>query len=218
MRIPFPLFHGTSTHHVHAFPVGRPPEPWPFRNAALSLLREAWKSLVAAGQEPEWHVEQILEQASGRSNWQHGQLYVTASRCDAVRYAGSNAGYGGELLTACGDALERLNNPLLASELLVQYSALSPFLRGGGKPLLIELTNISEADLMTPERQDDDAKFLVSTLRGLADQDERDLKGQQSNFRLPTGVGTVSAVFEVVLEDRLDPISRFSLRCISRCR
>ena len=98
-QVPFPLYHGSSSHHLAHFEPASPPAQWPYKSAALKLLRDVWTILRARGVDPEWWVERVLDQSSGHANWQHGALYVTPSKLSAVRYSGGGAVYGGELLT-----------------------------------------------------------------------------------------------------------------------
>ena len=99
--VPFPLFHGTSSHYLELFRPGTVPGDWPYGDAAISLLGETWAALREFGREPDWWVERTLNQVSGPANWQHGELYLTPSRLSAARYAVGRAIDGGELLTMC---------------------------------------------------------------------------------------------------------------------
>ena len=128
--LPFPLFHGTSSHYLSAFQPGYTPTLWPHKDVALRLLTDAWDELSlirheipadvgkdlfgdVTHEEIPWMVKNVIEQAGGYSNWQHGELYLTPSKRSAVRYAFRGARYGGELLTFCKttiDALARIDD------------------------------------------------------------------------------------------------------------
>lgn len=209
--IPFPLYHGTSNHYQSAFQRGTSPTSWPHRDAAFSLFSDVCAALCASGVKPEWYETRVLNQENGHNNWQHGDLYVTPSRYTAVKYAASNARFGGELLTMCKDALDRLNqfDPAGASSVFGDAGSLVRLLRGNGAPILIEFDNVCADDLL-PERVRDNVSKKVSELVEL-DDEKRELFGQQTNFRLKSGRGTVARVFGIKVEGPTDPLRRYEL-------
>ena len=219
--VPFPLFHGTSSHFLSAFKPGTTPSSWPYKDEALSLLNDVWFALRAFGREPCWFVERVLNQASGHSNWQHGELYLTPSKLAAVQYACGGAKYGGELLTFCNAAVDALAelDQTRADCLIQSAKNVAGFLKGTkSPPLLVELGDVKVADLSTERPRDDVLKALRSLanedIRGALGSDERvrEIMGQQTNFRLPGGCGLVKHVFEVRVEDIDNPSPAFNLK------
>jgi hypothetical protein len=212
--VPFPLYHGTSSHYRDLFRPGTTPSSWAHTEAALALIRGAWAELKSLGIEPDPYARAVLAQRSDHMNWQHGELFVTPSQSSAVRYAGTGAAYGGELMMFCKDALERLRQADASRALRVPgVELLSRFLEGGGTPLLIEITNVRAADLL-PEIA---GKNVADALSGLARLNDkmRDLMGQQTNFRLKTNYSVVSRVFAVDIEEPDDPVSNYRLSELS---
>lgn len=193
--ISFPLFHGTSSYYRTGFKPGTTPAVWPHKGVALGLLRGAWDALREFGREPEWYEENILNQVSGYSNWQHGELYVTPSKWSAVRYARNGAVYGGELLTACRSAIDELIelDPERAERLMRNAEGVSKLLKGSGSPILVEFVDVRVCHLL-PERESDD---VLTALSRLDDERKRETIGQQTNFRLISGCGTVHRVIKL---------------------
>ena len=210
--VPFPLYHGSSSHYLAHFRLGQPPSHWPYTRAALKLYRQVWTELKRLGHVPDWWQERMLAQDSGHTNWQHGQLYVTPSQISAVRYAGGGAAHGGELLQSCRAALDQLSGlvPGRTAELLRGAEAIGRFLEETGLPILVELRNVPVSGL-SPDRPSDDAS---AQLTELADFDERmgERMGQQINFRLAPGCGVVARIFELSIDELGDPLSKFQLR------
>lgn len=207
--ISFPLYHGTSSHYLAGFKLGATPTVWPHKGVVLGLLRDAWAALREFGREPEWYVEHILDQGSGYSNWQHGELYVTPSKLSAVRYAGGGAAYGGELLTLCRRTIDELVelDREKADRLMRNAEGVARFLKGSGFPILVEFIDVRVCDLMT-ERESDD---VLTALSHLDSELMLETLGQQTNFRLISGNGTVSRVFELEISDVNDPLTSFGL-------
>ena len=136
-NVRFPLYHGTSSHYLTMFRSGISPSKWPHADDALNLLRQIWNELRALGREPDWHyVDQIINQTSGSSNWQHGDLYLTADLGTAVAHACHWAEVGGELLGVCRDGLSELASiDREKSEYLMSRAGdIQRFLRGDGRP------------------------------------------------------------------------------------
>jgi hypothetical protein len=130
----FPLYHGTSSHYLDAFQIGKTPSPWLHKDAAIKLLRNTCIEMKRHGQEPGSILQRVLDQASGQGNWRHGALYATPSKYTAGKYARSNCEYGGELLTFCGRALQTLQEfDIERSRALIEaVPSISSFLRGEG--------------------------------------------------------------------------------------
>ena len=210
---PVPLFHGASGFHLDKFRPGTSPFTWPHHSTALSLLRDSWDTLKQHLPKIDPVDAHILERMAaqnsiGAFNWQHGALYVTASRKTAVNYAVWNGRYGGELLCHCKKALEILETFDLdrAGELLRKYGGLVKFLKGTEtRPILIEFEGIRTTDLSTENQNGDVEKEMSLVIDLNYDQHFRDLLGQQTNFRLPSGCGIVKRVFEVDFQNRDDP-------------
>ena len=229
--LPFPLFHGTSSHYLSAFQPGYTPAPWTHKDVALRLLTDAWDALslirheipadvgkdLFGGVSHEgipWMVKNVIEQASGYSNWQHGELYLTPSKGSAVRYACEGARYGGELLTFCKttiDALARLDDRK-AKELTQTAGSLTEFLRGTDRPPIIVQFDDLRVDDLSPESSARDVRKQIAFLtegpmREVFGSAECALEtlGQQTNFRLANGRGIVKRVFEVRVENIDEP-------------
>ena len=211
-QVPFPLYHGSSTHYLANFRPGEALSDWPYARDALDLYRQIWTELSGLGHAPEWWQEKILAQDSARTNWQHGQLYVTPSMISAVRYAGGGAAHGGELLQSCRDALDRLSalDPGRSVELLRGAGALARCLEDTGQPILIEFSHVQVCGL-SPERPSDDVSVQLGELANL-DERMREIMGQQSNFRLTPGCAVVGRVFELSIDDVGDPLSHYQLQ------
>ena len=60
--VPFPLFHGTSSHYLFAFRPGYTPKPWPYKDVALKLLTDAWDVLSVRRHE-------ISDEVGNRLGW-----------------------------------------------------------------------------------------------------------------------------------------------------
>ena len=208
--VPFPLYHGSSTHYTHGFRRGGPPDHWPFKEHALDLLRRTWTRLDTYGQEPEFWIQNILAQRTGPANWRHGVLYVTPSERTAVNYAGGGATYGGEILTQCREGLTRLRalDEPAAQDLLDHAApALRKFLSGGGKPIVVKLVDVMVAHLESETNRDRDDE--IARLTPLSDRD-RELRAQQTNFRLLPGSGIVCEVHLLKIANVADPVSAYS--------
>ena len=207
--VSFPLFHGTSSHYLEFFRPGTVPGGWPYRDTAISLLREIWATLRALGRKPDWWVERTLNQVSGPANWQHGVLYLTPSRCSAARYATGGAVYGGELLTMCREAADMLSESdrAMAESIVQNAKSIVDLLKGGGSPILVEFANDRVDDLL-PEKEFDGVSTALSRMDN---EDMRELVGQQTKFRLTPGCGTVAQVFHLETKDPGGPNCRFDL-------
>jgi len=208
--VPFPLYHGSSTHYLHAFQRGRPPSHWPFKEDAIDLLREVWGHLIARGVEPEPWVQNMLDQKTGPANWRHGVLHVTPSQRTAVNYAGGYAGHGGELMTHCHEGLDRLLevDESGGRNLLEQVApAIRELLAGGGEPILVEFFDVNVCSLESETGRDRDQE--IEGLLRLTTRD-RELIGQQTNFQLAPGKGTVKAVHLLDIAVPGHPVSAFS--------
>ena len=207
--VSFPLFHGTSSHHLARFMPGATPESWPHKDVALALFRDVWTVLRALGRKPEWWIENVLNQATSHANWQHGGLYITPSEQSAVRYAAQGAAYGGELLTFCKEAVEILFgiDEIRAEQIIQSAESIADYLKGGGTPILVQFIDVRESDLL-PERSIDNVHEMITNLEN-CDEVVRPALMQQANFRLAPSCGTVARVFELDIEDANDPLTTF---------
>lgn len=239
--VPFPLFHGTSSHYLSTFKPGYTPTPWPYKDVALKLLTDAWDVLFlrrheipddirenlfsgVAHEEIPLLVKNVVEQTSSRSNWQHGELYLTPSKRTAVSYACGGARYGGELLTFCKtaiDALARFDDKI-ANELIQNAESLAEFLRGTERPpVIVQFDDLRIVDLSTESSAGDVREGIASLTEGpmreVLGSEERvlEIMGQQTNFRLASGCGVVKRVFEVQVENIDEPFP-FDLTEIAR--
>ena len=236
--VPTPLYHGTSSHFLSAFKPGATPAMWPHKRAALRLLEDVWTDLSQlrdqvpcdlreklawgiAYEEIPFYVRNVIDQVSGHSNWQHGELYLTPSKLKAVEYACRGAKHGGELVTMCRNALNALTgvDQQKAERLTGCAESLPRLLRGTDlPPILVEFDDIRIADLSTEVQEDDVSEALSlltdKKLRETFGSDERvrEIVGQQTNFRLANGCGVVGRVFEVHVEDQDNPSSPFALK------
>ena len=209
--VPYPLYHGTSSHYLACFKPGTMPTAWPYKDVALGLLRDTWTALQAYGDRPTRWIENVLNQTSGPTNWQHGELYLTPSKTSAVRYARTGAAHGGELLTCCKQAIDALAKlDKIAVECLFRDARpVAKFLQGGGwPPILVQFDKVPVDSLMT-EIESRGARQLVCSL---ADEGMRESVGQQTNFRLASYCGTVSRVFEIAIKNDSNPLPSFALR------
>lgn len=241
--VPFPLYHGTSSHFLKNFKPGNTPGVWPHKASALDLLRSSWAGLTSRRsevpkylsdelgwdvefEEVPWLVRVVLDQETGSSNWQHGELYLTPSVQAAVNYACGGAKYGGELLTFCRTAIDALAeiDRSIAEQLLRNSESLTGCLEGTERPpLVVELEGILVDHLSTETQRQDVEQQLASLSDGAlrkmlgSDDDVRETIGQQMNFRLATGCGQVARVFQVHATDLTVPVSHYSLHEIRSC-
>lgn len=199
--VPFPIYNGTSSHYRDLFEIGGTTRPWPHLDDGLALLRSAWERLGSHGILPEWHEREILYQATGNANWQHGELYVVGCKVKATQYARSNAGHGGELLTLCADALNRLAevDAPSAEDLRSRYPALQSLLAGGGKPLLVEFERVAADDLCAEIPGGGGPLILAEQLNQLTEWHRAGMKElmQIYAFRLAVGRGVVARIVEL---------------------
>ena len=68
-HVPFPLYHGSSSHYLAHFRPGRSPSKWPYGRDALNLHWAIWIELKRFGRAPDWWQENMLAQQSGPANW-----------------------------------------------------------------------------------------------------------------------------------------------------
>ena len=206
-----PLYHGTSSHYLSAFRLGSPPAPWPYKDQALEMLREIWKQLSLKGIYPEWHIEKILKQESGPSNWRHGEFYVTPSRISAVRYAAANCSCGGELLTTCKEGLDKIQNldKKIYNDIMSTHEPVSKFLLESGDPILLEIGSLTKLDLSTENDDDDLERELEFILQYSGDMLE--MMSQQANFRVEPGQGKIHSIYKLEIEDPDDPLPRYQM-------
>lgn len=173
--------------------------PWPYRDDALSLLRETWTSIQSLGHTPAWYIERVLNQTSEHTNWQHGELYVTPSKAAAVKYAIGGTTNGGELLTFCREAIDILSglDSSIAEHLLSQNKHIARFFNTSGQPpILVQFDNLM-VDELEPEVKSEN---VMDLLQCLADEDNRETIGQQMNFRIPHAA-VVSRIFKIDVTD-----------------
>jgi hypothetical protein len=209
---PFPLYHGTSSHYLGSLIAGQTVPEWDLRHAALDLLRDAWAALEERGVSPDWSHRAVLNQESLGANWQHDSLYVSPSKLTAVRYAVSNADYGGELLTLCRYSIDQLIelDSSCAAGLSSRYRNLEDLLKGGGKPLLIEFRDVPRKSLV-PEVGNRTVQWAIDLLES-KDPIMREALGQQINFRLSLEASVIHNISWIVLEDEGDPSGPYQLR------
>ncbi len=217
--IAFPLYHGTSSLFLSDFKPGTTPQLWPHKESALNFLKKAWNRLSEirdrATGKIEWdtplevmslYIGNTIEQASGASNWQHGDLYLAANKQAAVTYARGGARHGGELLTMCREVIDALSKVdcHYADQLIRSTESLDKFLRGTDlPPILVEFTGIRVCDLSTesgepvlPRHLTNLADNWLSESCG-ADGLVQQIASERMNFRLENGSGAVERVFEV---------------------
>ena len=209
-HVPFPLYHGSSSHYLANFRPGRPLSHWPYAQDALDLYQRVWTALERFGRTPDWWKAKMLTQESGHANWQHGELYVTPSERQAVRFAGDGGAHGGELLQRCREALDELAklDPGKTTALLDSARGVRRFLEETGQPILIEFTDVQVCGL-SPERERDDVSERLAGLIAM-DKGTREHMGLPG-FRLAPGCGVVARVSKASIEDIDDFLSDYQL-------
>ena len=231
--VPFPLYHGTSSHYLFVFSPGCPPAAWPHKYDALRLLKEARDELSlrrhqmpndvsdslgwdVANDEMPFVVTNIIEQNSGFSNWQHGDLYLTPSIEMAVFYGCAGARHGGELLTRCKKAIDALVKVDYdkAKEIIDTAGSLRELLQGTERPPILVEFNDVRVDELSTEIAGRDVRQQLSLL---TDEMSRRAFRQRTNFRLAKGCGIVTRVSEVHVPDvdRYEVLGAYELTEIS---
>lgn len=191
--LPFALFHGTSNWYGYNFRPGEVAKGWPHRDEALALLNGILAGLTDADAVVEFWMKETMSQSSGHANWRHGSVCVTPSRYTASKYARTGASNGGELVTMCACALERLSklDNALAERLVSGCSDnIRELLAGGGTPALVVYERVPESDLEA-ERGIETVQDVLARLSDLDDA-AFDVISQQSNFLLKPGRGVVT--------------------------
>lgn len=195
MKLNFPLLHGTSTLYTGYFVPGSIAVAWIHRDAAIELLRQTTNAIASLAGGVKFWERDALAQASHLANWQHGQIFLTPSRESAFRYAHSGAKHGGELLTICACALERLS--VLDAEsyrrLRGNADGLARYLDGGGRPMLVVFDGVDTDDLDAERSGFESVEKLLSRLPH-PDDPHFDVLTQQSNFRFRQNKGIVSRI------------------------
>lgn len=151
-----------------------------------------------------------MDQKAGLSNWQHGELYVTPSERTAVNYAEGYAEYGGEVMTQCREGLDLLSQlDQSSAQEVLEHAApgIRRLIAGGGKPILVELINVCVWGLEAETQRDRDQE--IEALLQMSERD-REIRGQQTNFRLTPGSGVVGQVFFLSVDDPAYPLSDYS--------
>ena len=200
MKLSFPLIHGSSTHYFDHFVPGSTPTAWAHCNSAIQFLRQTTNAIASLGGKVEFWERDALAQASHLANWQHGQIFLTPSRESALRYARSGAKHGGELLTMCASALERLLglDPESYRRLKGNADDLARYLDGGGQPMLVVFDGVETDDLYA-ERSGFESVDKVLSRLPQPDDPHFDVITQQSNFRFRENKGIVSRL--VLIEE-----------------
>lgn len=199
--IQFAFYHGTSTHYLSHFELGKPPKAWGHFDDALALYRGVWGKLESHGVVPEWFESNIINQSSSASNWQHGSFYITPSQGKAMGYSDSNSAYGGELLTMCANAIKRLAGFSAedAQEVSALFPSLEKMLSGSGERVVVEIRGVSSEDIVSESGSRDVEKDLEALIK--MDEKMREIAGGGMNFRLLPGRGVVAGV-EIVGRDK----------------
>lgn len=208
--IPFPLYHGTSSHYLDNFKVGKPVTSSPYYDQSIALLNDVIVSLEKNGEYTEKYIDDICKQnINSGTNFQHGEIYLTPSIATAVRYAGSNAYFGGELLTTCQECLDRLQviNQKDFESFDERVKEILPLTNGSGQPVLIEFKNISLGHLVS-ESNDENIEYEISELLDY-DEKMRNIIGQQMNFRLKKNCGIVSNIYKLDIENPGNTLTNF---------
>jgi hypothetical protein len=194
----FPLYHGTSSHYTKSLSVGQVVPAWPYKSAALLLLREATDQMKRLGGVVEFWERDTLLQLSEHSNWQHGEIYVTPSLLTASKYAKTGGEHGGELLEMVWRAIERLAqlDATIANLLLAQAQTQMPFLKEVGRPKILQFNNVSVSQLRS-EFEGNSVSETINHLKGFEiGSDLWQLVSQQMNFRLDAAA-SISAILDV---------------------
>jgi hypothetical protein len=154
----------------------------------------ATEAIARSGGEVEFYECNALIQGSGHANWDHGEIFLTPSRGSALRYAQTGGAHGGELLTMCAEALQRLGvlNVEAHEDLIKQTNVdLQKFLQGGGRPMLVLFDDMNTCDLDAERRDVESVRDVLIRVPKTEDPNF-DILTQQSNFRVKPGRGRVS--------------------------
>lgn len=193
-KIPFPLYHGTSTlflDDIVEYGLGgkNPILDWGVLEFAQELLPYVEANL---GDDQQWMPKiqsfgRMVRQETGHWNFQHGDTYLTPSQDTALRYA-TNTRCGSELLSYAVDLLQELaqrNVSGIRDRLYHQFPFMFRFLDINPAPLLIAVDGLPYEALASAENGGDVSESLDLVLTMW--QEQPDLFGvfsQQSNFRL----------------------------------
>ena len=126
---------------------------------------------------------------SSAFNFQHGDVYVSASQMVAVGYT-AKRNWGSELLTRILEFLQMLIDfdcKIVKSDLYKKYKPLYNFLRVHAAPLLVEIQNVDYEDLLNEDGSIVDLKTKGYIEKIALDYPERTYNRDemlQLNFRL----------------------------------
>jgi hypothetical protein len=138
----------------------------------------AWMQKVCAFQ-------LMCKQSNSGLNYQHGDTYLTPSRAQAIGYTISKR-WGSELLSCTLDFLDelvRLQVPGVCDVLFQKYRHIFRMLSRNAAPILIEIPDLSEADLVL-ERGEEVGEYLTKLKAFVEARDQRPFNIPGSCFRL----------------------------------
>lgn len=192
-KLTIPLYHGTSTLFLDSivkYGLGGKNilDEWNL----LSLSKEVFEicnktipdNYLFANRR--FSFEQMINQNSGITNWQHGDTYLSSVKKTAISYA-IHKKFGSELLTYTLENLQLLIDnkiPGVVDKLFRKYEDVFGLLDSSPSPLLIQLNNVPISSLLSESGEDS-----TSSLNRISEilSDDSDLFGilaQQINFRL----------------------------------
>jgi hypothetical protein len=123
----------------------------------------------------------ICDQSAGsRMNWQHGDVYLSPSVNRAMSFAVENK-YGSELFTNLNYLIDFIDKhtDAKAQVILTKYPAVKEILNKEGRPIVLELPNLTPADLLDEGGYTADA-FYQETLHYLKTLSEEE-KNEKDN-------------------------------------
>lgn len=111
----------------------------------------------------------LLQTPGDFMNWQHGDVYITPSLPRALRYAVENV-FGSELFTFIYNIYNFLTEHEIyeARDMLSDYLIVKEIISKNGNPIVIEISNLSETDLLTEGGAD--SKRVLNKLQDLSRQ------------------------------------------------
>lgn len=220
-HVRFPLYHGTSTLFLggiaeHGLGGRDPIAEWKVLDCAKAIYPVVELHLAESEDFMARCVSfrLMVDQATGRRNFQHGNAYLSPSASTAIRYA-VNTRYGSELLTYTLDFISELLRrkiPGIADDLFRSFPQVFEKLDISAAPVLVAAEDVSTAALLAEngEEAQPTLDFVYQTLKHRAEP--RDVLLQQSNFRLIQPVSAKQLKVWLINVTQWDPFTpRYSL-------
>ena len=191
-----PLYHGTSSLFLsgileHGLGGWNPIEEWRVVDFAKELLPYVHQNL---GSDQRWMVKissfgMMADQLCAGMNYQHGHVYLSPSRSQAIGYTISKR-WGSELLSFSLDFLDELTRreaPGVCDDLYQRWRHIFELLQVPAAPLLIETRGLTEADLVL-ERGEPVGHYLQTIIRSYRRESMNPYNIPGACFRLQTVV------------------------------